>query len=345
MVRPVWQVMIFTSELTFETLTSSIAATGSGTASSIYAAYSAYAKMNPSKSDQPPMEFLSLPHTRSALQHLSPQVNDTLLTNLRNPIMTLIEDTTPGAHDTLTAACDAAQYAALGVDKAEEHGSCAENLVLALKELNEKAGLTGAKAVGAEVTVYVAPTPLHLFMNAPIEVETDANGSDAKGATINVKEPKGNKRSYVRFRAERDIVVVMSACPMDVGSQNGGKCMAANFMVEEVSEEEMSESISSLKSASKMKATKEKKASPSPQRVENKAGSKKEVVVSPKRAEEVKKSAEPARRNSGVEGKDIKEAAETKTETAEKPKPKKKPKKLERRGGATPSTKRTATAS
>lgn len=300
--------------------------------------------MNPSTADQPLLEYLSLPHTRAALQHLSPQVNDTLLTNLRNPIMTLIEDTTPGAHDTLTAACDAAQYAALGVDKPEEHGSCAENLVLVLKELNEKAGLTGAKAVGADVTVYVAPTPLHLFMNAPVEIEADANGDDAKGATIKVQEPTGKKRSYVRFKAERDIVVVMSACPMDVGPQNGGKCMAANFMVEEVSEEEMTASISSLKNASKTKTMKEKKTSLSPKSAagEKKAGSKKEGVGSPKRTEELKKGAEPARRDSGVEGKDIKAATQG-VKGAEAPKAKKKPKKLERRGGATSSAK-TATA-
>jgi uncharacterized protein YcgI (DUF1989 family) len=224
-----------------------IVATGSGTASSIYAAYSAYTKMNPSKDSQPPMEYLSLPHTRAATHRLVPTIDDTLLTNLRNPIMTLIEDTSPGAHDTLTAACDASQYAALGVDTPEEHGSCAENLVLALKELNEKAGLKGTKAVGADITVNIAPTPLHLFMNAPLEFESSAQneGSGAKGAILRVAEPQGKKRSYVRFRAERDIVVVLSACPMDVGSQNGGKCMAANFMVEP--EEEMEGSSASMK--------------------------------------------------------------------------------------------------
>lgn len=226
-------------------------ATGSGTASSIYAAYSAYTKMNPSKDSQPPMEYLSLPHTRASSHRLVPVIDDTLLTNLRNPIMTLIEDTSPGAHDTLTAACDASQYAALGVDKPEEHGSCAENLVLALKELNEKAGLKGTKAIGADITVNIAPTPLHLFMNAPIEVDPSAQdeGAGAKGAELKVAEPQGKKRSYVRFRAERDMVVVLSACPMDVGSQNGGKCMAANFMVEDA-EEEVEGSTASLKKTS-----------------------------------------------------------------------------------------------
>ncbi|KAH8726982.1 hypothetical protein GQ44DRAFT_678880 [Phaeosphaeriaceae sp. PMI808] len=216
------------------------AATGSGYASSVYAVYSAYASTHPSSSSQPPMEYLSLPHTRASSHKLVPDVDDGLLTNLRNPIITLIEDTSPGAHDTLTAACDANLYTALGVDKPEEHGSCAENLVLALKELNEGAGLKGAKSIGADITVNIAPTPLHLFMNAPLDLNSKAQseGAGAKGALLKVEEPKGKKRSFVRFRADRDIVVVFSACPMDVGNQNGGRCMAANFVVEDVQEGE-----------------------------------------------------------------------------------------------------------
>lgn len=195
------------------------------------------------------MEYLSLPHTRAATYRLVPELNDTLLTNLRNPLMTLVEDTSPGAHDTLTAACDANMYAALGVDKPAEHGSCAENLVLALKELNEKAGLKGTKAVGADITVNIAPTPLHLFMSTTIQLDSsiESKGSGAKGAKISVEKPEVKKRSFVRFRAERDIVVVLSACPNELGHQNGGRCMAANFMVEEA-EEDSAASTSSVKS-------------------------------------------------------------------------------------------------
>ncbi|KAF2856714.1 hypothetical protein T440DRAFT_550057 [Plenodomus tracheiphilus IPT5] len=213
------------------------AATGSGYASSVYAAYSAYTSTHPSSTSQPPMEYLSLPHTRASTHKLVPSPPDQLLTNLRNPILTLIQDTSPGAHDTLTAACDANLYLALGTPKPEEHGSCAENLVLALQELNETAGLKGAKAIGADISVNIAPTPLHLFMNAPLEFEhAEPGGKGARGITLRVEEPVGGKRSFVRFRAERDVVVVLSACPMDVGGQNGGRCMAANFMVEDVEE-------------------------------------------------------------------------------------------------------------
>jgi uncharacterized protein YcgI (DUF1989 family) len=297
------------------------------------------------------MEYLSLPHTRASTHRLVPEVNDTLLSNLRTPIMTLIEDTTPGAHDTLTAACDAAFYAELGVDKPEEHGSCAVNLVLALKELNETTGLKGTKAVGADITVNIAPTPLHLFMNAPIDVDTSAKseGSGAKGTKLSVEEPKGKKRSYVRFRAERDIVVVLSACPMDIGHQNGGRCMAANFMVEEADEENMAASSSSLKkkprkispgskkpvpkAEEKKEETEEEKPKPMPRprggpgkiaAVQKSAGKKPDEDtnddppdsgIPESSSEEKKEDSKPA-------------SGDSSTST---PKPKKKPKKLERR--------------
>ncbi|KAF2270882.1 hypothetical protein CC78DRAFT_527859 [Lojkania enalia] len=321
------------------------AASGSGTASSLYAAYSAYTKMNPFAPSQPPMEYLSLPHTRASTHRLVPEVNDTLLTNLRNPIMKIIEDTTPGAHDTLTAACDASQYVALGTHKPEEHGSCAENLVLALKELNEKAGLKGTKAVGADITVNIAPTPLHLFMNAPINLaSSQASGAGAKGATLSIEEPQGKKRSYIRFRAERDIVIVMSACPMDIGKQNGGKCMAANFIVEEASDEDLSASSSSAKkqaSSPKQDVAKEgdaeegkqgeQMAMPKPRGGPAKiAGVKKSAQEAGKRRDSAAEST-PAPDNSKNEKKQL--AGEAKNDQPVKPK--KKPKKLERRGAGT----------
>ena len=37
---------------------------------------------------------------------VNPGVGDTLVTNRRRPILTLVEDTSGGVHDTLLAACD-----------------------------------------------------------------------------------------------------------------------------------------------------------------------------------------------------------------------------------------------
>lgn len=82
-------------------------------------------------------------HSRTATLNLRLQVNDTLVSNLWEPMISLIEDTSGGGHNTLLAACDPARYRNSGVDDWQEQcGSCAENLVLALSELNERAGLT-----------------------------------------------------------------------------------------------------------------------------------------------------------------------------------------------------------
>lgn len=174
------------------------------------------------------MEYMSMPHCHASTLHLSPRVGDTMASNLRAPIMTMLEDSSRGAHDTLIAACDPQRYKELGVEKWEEHGSCAENLVFALKEINEKSGLKGRKAIGRDVTVNMVPAPLNLFMNIPWTQEGD----------VSFEAPDCKRGDFVKFRAERDLVVVMSACPQDVLSINGGKPMVAHFVVESGSEED-----------------------------------------------------------------------------------------------------------
>jgi uncharacterized protein YcgI (DUF1989 family) len=311
------------------------------------------------------MEYLSLPHTRAFSHKLVPEVNDELLTNLRNPIITLVEDTSPGAHDTLTAACDANLYTALGVDQPAEHGSCAENLVLALKELNEGAGLKGTRAIGADITVNIAPTPFHLFMNAPIDVSNvdKTDGAGAKGVLLKVDEPKGKKRNFVRFRADRDVVLVFSACPMEVGKQNGGRCMAANFMVEDVQEgEDLASSISSSKNKKpaprKLNGGEKKSDAKQPEAPEAEQQEAKEVEQPKKDAEETKDSEapKPTRRESAstkappkkLERKPSEKPAPKQDDESNKEEPipeeskteeqkaKKKPKKLQVRSTGTP---------
>lgn len=199
------------------------------------------------------MEYLSLPHTIDASQNLSPTEGDALVSNLHGPLLTLLEDTSPATtenidpsviplrHGTILPACDPTTYKELAEEgeKGEEHGSCAENLVLALQEFNKSTGLKGARTVGADVTINSAPVPLMLFMNATVNPGT---------GKVVVQEPRkyeggkwgkgGEKGGHVKLRAERDVVVVMSACPMDMGPTNSGRSMAANFIVEEPSDEE-----------------------------------------------------------------------------------------------------------
>ena len=50
----------------------------------------------------------------SAVTKLVPTVGDTMVTNPRRPMLSLVEDTTPGVHDMLMAACDVYRYELLG---------------------------------------------------------------------------------------------------------------------------------------------------------------------------------------------------------------------------------------
>jgi uncharacterized protein YcgI (DUF1989 family) len=80
-------------------------------------------------------QYLSMQHTRASLNKLTPQVGDTLTSNERKGMLTVVEDTTDGVHDTLIAACDKWRYLELGGE--EGHRNCADNLVEALEGIGE----------------------------------------------------------------------------------------------------------------------------------------------------------------------------------------------------------------
>src|SRR3546814_4940061 len=71
-------------------------------------------------------------------------VGDILYSNRRRPILTLVEDSSPGIHDTIIAACDSNRYKFLGVERSEEHTSELQSLmrisyaVFCLKKKNNK---------------------------------------------------------------------------------------------------------------------------------------------------------------------------------------------------------------
>ncbi|MCJ1249837.1 hypothetical protein MMC30_007063 [Trapelia coarctata] len=172
--------------------------------------------------------YLSMLHTRSSLSKLSLSPGDSLRDNTRTPLLTLLEDTSGGVHDTLFAACDKHRYAQLGVQG--YHASCAENLSVALGKAatsppttitSDESGANGnisremkaAIQAAATATKEWTPDPLNLFMNVPVQAVAGGRGGELKleAATC----PKGGS---VLFKAEQECVVVMSACPMDLSS-------------------------------------------------------------------------------------------------------------------------------
>lgn len=274
-----------------------------------------------------------MPHTRASTTHLVPRLNDVLVSNIREPMLTLTEDTC-GVHDTLIAACDPVRYQQLGVEKWEEHGSCAENLVLALKELNERAGLKGNKAIGADVTIHTVPAPLNLFMNIPWT--TSGN--------VKFVAPKSKEGDFVRLRAERDVVVIMSACPQDVLDINAKEPKDGHFIVETPESDDEDDEDVKTKLEKAQKAEKEKK---KPRKLNGGATAKipeekktapeektedKKAVVADKKKPEEKKTETPAPAPSAP----AKPKAAPKKLTDPSTGEKRKPKKLEKRGSLAP---------
>jgi len=126
-------------------------------------------------------------------------VGDALVTNRRRPILTLVEDTSPGIHDTLLAACDAYRYRLLGCG--EGHANCTDNLHRALDEIGFAAPET--------------PSPLNLWMNIPVRDD----------GAVDYLPPVSKPGDHVVLRAEMDAVVAFSACPQDKVPVNGAGCI------------------------------------------------------------------------------------------------------------------------
>jgi hypothetical protein len=140
-------------------------------------------------------EYMSVEHTRRMLFNLFPKQGDTLYSNRREPMLLLEEDTSPGKHDMLFACCDKWLYKHYGCPPG--HRNCRDNFVEAMFEAGHDALLV--------------PNPLNLWMNIPV--------SDSE--KIGMEPPLSRPGDHVLLRALMDVIVVFSACPMDVTPING----------------------------------------------------------------------------------------------------------------------------
>ena len=140
-------------------------------------------------------EFLSTEHTRSCLDNLTPCVGEAFYSNRRRPILTLVRDTSPGLHDLLLSACDIGRYTLLGHQG--YHANCIDNLASALNKM----GLAPPEI----------PSPVNVFEN--VSIDTDGN--------LHIKPPLVQPGESLALRAEMDLVLVVSACPMDIVLTNG----------------------------------------------------------------------------------------------------------------------------
>jgi len=147
------------------------------------------------RADRPDIA-MSMQHSRIRWRNLRPRPGDEMLDEERATIMAMVEDTSPGVHDTVIAACDPFRYEQLGA--APGHRSCCANFAEALAELSV-------------VRTGPVPAPLNLFMNIPWDLE----------GNITFEPTVSAAGDSVLFRAEVDLIVIASSCPMDIVPING----------------------------------------------------------------------------------------------------------------------------
>ena len=152
-----------------------------------------------------PGEFMSMEHCRVSLVRYRPKAGDTMITNRRRPIVRILEDTSPGVHDTMMAACDLFRYRILGFD---DHRNCTDNLWEALVEVGFKPAET--------------PCPFNLWQNTPVE----SDGSIGFYPTV------AKRGDHLIFRAAMDMILCLSACPQDVLPINSQRPRSAHFQIE-----------------------------------------------------------------------------------------------------------------
>ncbi len=90
-------------------------------------------------------EHMSMEASRVFTQRLNPIIGDSFVTTRRRPILTLVEDTSPGIHDTFMAACDAHRYELLGVKT--YHRNCLDNMMEAMRAIGHEPPVSDPRLV------------------------------------------------------------------------------------------------------------------------------------------------------------------------------------------------------
>lgn len=145
-----------------------------------------------------PDSWLSTSHTRGGLWRLFPQPGEPFLSNHFQPMLWFDRDDSPGVHDMFFSACSPAMYAALGHEG--PHPSCQANFFAAAADLGWQPE--------------VEPDPVNIFQNTPISAEGELTSLPALSRA----------GDSVSLRAEIDLLMVVTACSMDLKPINGERC-------------------------------------------------------------------------------------------------------------------------
>lgn len=151
-------------------------------------------------------DYSSMEHTRSVNSSIYVDTGLAVMGMDRRPLFTMIEDSSPGHHDTQLCPCNSPLYADL--DQPPEHRSCAGNFHDALSQIG--------------LSMPFTPASLNLFMRVGVGPEGE----------ILRELPVASPGDHVTLRADRDIILVLSACPQDVTPINGPDCVPREIELE-----------------------------------------------------------------------------------------------------------------
>ena len=154
--------------------------------------------------------FLSPPHTWIHLGRIQPRIGDELVTNRREPILKIIADDV-GWHDMLAPACDQHRYERYyGV---KGHRNCHDNFLEVMGKQN-----WGNRLV---------PQPFNLFMNTFVESD----------GTLLIRDPISKSGDKITMIAMMSLIIVVSACPMDLNPIGGQAITDLEILVADSGEE------------------------------------------------------------------------------------------------------------
>lgn len=139
-------------------------------------------------------EYLNAAETRLINDNLFPRPGQAFYSTLARPILTFLEDHSPGPHDMLYAPCDRAMYERRGL---LAHPNCRDNYLGCAEQM----GLAHR----------VVPDPVNLFQNTPPQPD----------GTLAVLTTASRPGDNVLLRAEMDIILILTACSSE--RINGGR--------------------------------------------------------------------------------------------------------------------------
>ena len=143
------------------------------------------------------VDWLSTSQTRDITERLFPRPGECFYSEKGHPLLTLVEDNSPGPHDMLFPPCDTALYERAGL---HNHPNCYDNLLSALRE--------------AGLAMPFVPNPVNLFQNSPPQPD----------GRLEVLASNNPPRGNALLRPEADVLLVLTACSVDYHPTNGSKC-------------------------------------------------------------------------------------------------------------------------